>query len=112
MGDEGRVAADVGAPGVLADGAVGVLELLARAVGVLGVVDRERVLLLGVTEAETEPGDDGDELWDAGETGPARPITDDSLVNAKHSLTEAVDEISSGERMLTQPSGMRPGGLG
>ena len=44
-------------------------------------------------EAGPEADDDTEALWDAGEAGPTRPITDDSLVNAKHSLTEAVDEI-------------------
>jgi ParB family transcriptional regulator, chromosome partitioning protein len=44
-------------------------------------------------DVDAEADDDGDALWDAGEPGPARPITDDSLVNAKHSLTEAVDEL-------------------
>jgi ParB/RepB/Spo0J family partition protein len=52
----------------------------------------EEEVLVGV-ESETEPEDETDALWETGEPGPTRPITDDSLVNAKHSLTEAVDEI-------------------
>jgi len=39
--------------------------------------------------------DEGDrsELWDTADATPARPISDDSLVNAKHGLVEAVDEL-------------------
>ena len=36
---------------------------------------------------------DRSELWDTADATPARPISDDSLVNAKHGLVEAVDEL-------------------
>jgi ParB family chromosome partitioning protein len=42
--------------------------------------------------AGDEP-DERDESWVTGEATPERPISDDSLVNAKHSLAEAVDEL-------------------
>ncbi len=44
---------------------------------------------------ETAPTaeDDRDESWATGEATQQRPVTDDSLVNAKHSLADAVDEL-------------------
>jgi ParB/RepB/Spo0J family partition protein len=38
-------------------------------------------------------GGDRDEVWETADATPERPISDDSLVNAKHSLVEAVDEL-------------------
>ena len=38
-------------------------------------------------------GGDREESWAAAEVTPERPVSDDALVNAKHSLTEAVDEL-------------------
>jgi len=52
----------------------------------------------GPTEAlADEPvgrdGDERDELWESVDAPPERPIGDDSLVNAKQGLAEAVDEL-------------------
>jgi ParB/RepB/Spo0J family partition protein len=47
----------------------------------------------GEPEATGIDGDERDEPMWTGETTPQRAISDDSLVNAKHSLTEAVDEL-------------------
>jgi ParB/RepB/Spo0J family partition protein len=38
-------------------------------------------------------GGDRDEVWETADATPERPISDDSLVNAKHGLVEAVDEL-------------------
>jgi ParB family transcriptional regulator, chromosome partitioning protein len=50
------------------------------------------VEIVADTRADGEDADDG-ALWDSAELPPAAPITDDSLVNAKQSLTEAVEEL-------------------
>jgi ParB family transcriptional regulator, chromosome partitioning protein len=47
----------------------------------------------GTAEPVAGDGGERDELWEATEAPPRRPISDDSLVNAKHSLAEAVDEL-------------------
>jgi hypothetical protein len=44
-----------------------------------------------VTDVSGE--DEERELWGEADVAPPPPITDDSLVNAKHSLTEAVEEL-------------------
>ena len=43
---------------------------------------------------ETDASDEATEAaWTSEETTPTRPLTDDSLVNAKQGLVEAVDEL-------------------
>jgi len=44
-------------------------------------------------EHERAAGTDHDDLWTSDETTPSRVISDDSLVNAKQSLVDAVDEL-------------------
>jgi len=44
-------------------------------------------------EDQPEAEDEESGLWETGDGAALRPLTDDSLVNAKHSLTEAVDEL-------------------
>jgi ParB/RepB/Spo0J family partition protein len=45
------------------------------------------------TEPERTEEDERDDLWSSETTGTAAPISDDSLVNAKQSLAEAVDSL-------------------
>jgi ParB/RepB/Spo0J family partition protein len=45
------------------------------------------------TEPERTEEDERDDLWSSETTGTATPISDDSLVNAKQSLAEAVDGL-------------------
>ena len=49
----------------------------------------------GTVAAAMQPvdGETGDGMWTSHEPAPARPISDDSLVNAKQSLVDAVDEL-------------------
>jgi ParB/RepB/Spo0J family partition protein len=52
---------------------------------------------------ETDAGADGDDRW-AGEPAPAAILTDDSLVDAKSSLSEAIDDLVS---VLRSPDAIR-----
>ena len=46
-----------------------------------------------VAEAEREEIEDTEALWTSDDTEPTRPLSEDSLVNAKQSLVDAVDEL-------------------
>jgi len=46
-----------------------------------------------VAEAVIDEAEAADPLWTSDDTEPARPLSEDSLVNAKQSLVDAVDEL-------------------